>query len=113
VLTALEIYDVVDRSLVQSFDWSALGRLREMSDALVLGALIGRGPLEPPGGVQALNPSAALATDAEVVRIRAAGLECYVWTVNDPPEMDRLIGCGASGIITDYPAVLRARVPSA
>ena len=112
VLTALEMYDVMDRSLVQSFDWRALGRLREMSDALVLGALIEEGPLDPtvPGGVQALNPSCALATDAEVARIRSAGLDCHVWTVNEAPEMDRLIRCGASGIITDRPALLRSRL---
>ena len=112
VLTAVEMYDVVDRSVVQSFDWAALGRLREMSDALVLAALIEEGPLDPavPGGVQALNPSCALATDAEIARIRAAGLDCYVWTVNDPREMDRLIRGGATGIITDCPAVLRARL---
>ena len=29
------------------------------------------------------------------------------WTVNDPPDMERLIGWGVDGIISDYPDRLR------
>jgi glycerophosphoryl diester phosphodiesterase len=38
------------------------------------------------------------------------GLEMFVWTINDPLEMERLLGLGVDGIITDYPARLRALI---
>jgi glycerophosphoryl diester phosphodiesterase len=39
-----------------------------------------------------------------------AGLECYVGTVNEPALMDRLVSWKVSGIITDRPGVLSARL---
>ena len=48
---------------------------------------------------------------AELVgAIRGAGRDCYVWTVNEPAQADRLVGWGVSGIITDRPGSLRARL---
>jgi glycerophosphoryl diester phosphodiesterase len=35
------------------------------------------------------------------------GVEMFVWTVNAVEEMERLLGLGIDGIITDYPARLR------
>jgi len=49
-------------------------------------------------------------TEEAVARIREAGLDCYVWTVNEPAQMDRLVEWGVSGIITDRPGLLRARL---
>ena len=43
----------------------------------------------------------------------ALELEMYVWTVNEPEEMERLLRLGVDGIITDYPErleqILRGR----
>ncbi|MBI2359927.1 MAG: glycerophosphodiester phosphodiesterase [Deltaproteobacteria bacterium] len=47
--------------------------------------------------------------------VRAAhGLEIgmFVWTINDPDEMGRLLRLGVDGIITDYPARLRGLIRS-
>ncbi|MBK0326457.1 glycerophosphoryl diester phosphodiesterase membrane domain-containing protein [Rhodobacteraceae bacterium F11138] len=48
-----------------------------------------------------------------VQRIKAAGKDLYVWTVNDPLDMSKMISMGVDGLITDEPAlarqVLRAR----
>ena len=114
VLSVVEIYDVVDRTLVQSFDHAALSRLRSMNREVRLGALVESLQWDPAvvaGGVaQAVCPGVHALTAADAAAIARAGLECYVWTVNEPAEMDRLAAWGVSGIITDRPAVLRARL---
>jgi glycerophosphoryl diester phosphodiesterase len=46
----------------------------------------------------------------DVETIRAAGLGCYVWTVNEPALVDRLVGWCVDGILTDRPGLVRARV---
>ncbi len=114
VVSLLEIYDVVDQALVQSFDHEALDRIRALSREIRLGALVAQTPLDAgllrPGVVNAICPGAGLVTEPMLGEIRGAGLECYVWTVNEPALMDRLVGWRVSGIITDRPGALRARL---
>jgi glycerophosphoryl diester phosphodiesterase len=43
-----------------------------------------------------------------VKKAHALGLQVLPWTINNPPEMDKLIGWGVDGIISDYPDRLRA-----
>lgn len=45
---------------------------------------------------------------ATIAEAKAAGVTVIPWTVNEPAEMERLIGMGVDGIITDYPDRLRA-----
>lgn len=40
-------------------------------------------------------------------RMQAAGKDLYVWTVNDPLEMSKMISLGVDGLITDEPALAR------
>ena len=40
-----------------------------------------------------------------------AGLRVLVWTVNDPPEAERLLAAGADGIITDNLRQFASRFP--
>ena len=53
------------------------------------------------------SPSHRDLTDALVKQARSLGLGVLPWTVNDVPDMERLIGWGVDGIITDYPDRLR------
>ncbi|HPU50540.1 MAG TPA: glycerophosphodiester phosphodiesterase [Burkholderiaceae bacterium] len=42
-------------------------------------------------------------TEARVREARALGLKVLPWTVNETADMQRLIGWGVDGLITDYP----------
>jgi glycerophosphoryl diester phosphodiesterase len=44
-----------------------------------------------------------LVDQQSVEAAHALGLEMYVWTVNEPDEMNRLLQLGVDGLITDYP----------
>jgi glycerophosphoryl diester phosphodiesterase len=46
-------------------------------------------------------------TPALLEEARALGLRVLVWTVNDPAAMERFIGQGVDGLITDRPDVAR------
>lgn len=48
-----------------------------------------------------------MATRRFIRAAHAAHKPVYVWTVNDPQRMIRMIGLGADGLITDRPAVAR------
>jgi glycerophosphoryl diester phosphodiesterase len=43
-----------------------------------------------------------------VAAAHALGVEIFVWTINQTAEIERLLDLGVDGIITDYPARLRA-----
>ena len=114
IVSTLEIYEAVERSLVQSADREALGRVRALNPAVPLGALWSAGPLDvalpATGTADALCPAVDVLREADVEKIRAAGLGCYVWTVNEPALADRLVGWCVDGILTDRPGLVRARV---
>ena len=114
VVSMVEIYDVVDRVLVQSFDPAAIARVRALNREIPVGALVARVPLPPevlrPGAAAAVGLDARLATDAVLAEIRRAELDCYVRTVDEPAQMDRLVAWGVSGLVTDRPGLLRARL---
>jgi glycerophosphoryl diester phosphodiesterase len=114
VVSTIEIYDVVDRVLVQSFDPTVIGEVRTLNREIRVGAVVARAPLDRvllvPATVDAICPALAACSAGLIGEVRQAGLDCHVWTVNEPAQVDLLVGWGASGIITDRPGALRARL---
>jgi glycerophosphoryl diester phosphodiesterase len=49
----------------------------------------------------------------ELAEAKSIGLKVVPWTVNERPQMERLIRAGVDGIITDYPDRLRAALQAA
>jgi glycerophosphoryl diester phosphodiesterase len=129
---------VEHRAIVQSFDWRVLAWFQANRPAVALAFLTsGHGAADtvsPRGGrpspwLAGFDPAAFAGSiprtvaaaggriwspdhrslaEAEVAQARTLGLAVIPWTVNDPAAMDRLIGWGVDGIITDYPDRLRA-----
>ena len=53
------------------------------------------------------SPNGGAVTEALVKEAQGIGLKVIPWTINNPADMERLIGWGVDGIITDYPDRLR------
>ncbi|MEE9277542.1 MAG: glycerophosphodiester phosphodiesterase, partial [Dehalococcoidia bacterium] len=59
-------------------------------------------------GLAGVAFTAESATDAAVEQLRREGLDTFVWTVNEPAQLRRLLQLHLTGIVTDYPERLRA-----
>jgi len=53
------------------------------------------------------SPNGGAVTEELVKKAHALSLKVLPWTINNPAEMDKLIGWGVDGIISDYPDRLR------
>ena len=111
LLTLVQIYGVTERTLVASFDHHALRKCHDLDPeirlgALVVGRLLAPAALAPKGLLSALCLAAELTSERDVTACRAAGLDCYVWVVNEPLAARRFAGWGVAGLITDRPDLL-------
>jgi glycerophosphoryl diester phosphodiesterase len=95
---------------VMSFAALALRRIRMLAPGLptvylleILPPIVGRGRL--PFGARIAGPSVGLtrARPGLIPTLRAAGVESYVWTVNEESDLRRVLALQADGIITDRP----------
>lgn len=63
------------------------------------------------GGLTGIDVSFKGPIDSEFVRkVKAAGLQCHVWTVNDPAVARRMVDAGVDSITTDRPLWLRQQL---
>ena len=106
-----------ERVLLSSFNPFCLMRARSAAPEMVRALLFEEDqewPLRnaiaaPALGVKALHPEHVLASPANVARWRRRGYSIGCWTVDDADRADQLFKSGVSGIITNRPAVMRAR----
>jgi glycerophosphoryl diester phosphodiesterase len=105
--------DELVRVTVMSFLPLAVRRIHELApqlptvlllEVLLPGLRAGRLPF----GTQIAGPGLNLvrARPRLVPALRAAGNRIYVWTVNEPADLDLVLDCGVDGIITDRPALI-------
>ena len=102
---------------VMSFSPLAVRRVRELAPALptvllleMLPRLLPLGRL--PFGSRIAGPGVDLvrARPRLVPALRAAGNSVYVWTVNEPEDLELVLEAGVDGVITDRPAHALARL---
>jgi len=102
------------RVVFSSFDAACLDEVRSASDDARIGVLWDRPPFEAAWqraralGAVALHPRASTVTPELVAQARDSGLALYVWTVNAPDEILRLVRAGVDGVMSDHPERLLA-----
>ena len=119
------------RVSIQSFDWRTLRLVRQLEPSIPTVCLTiqtakndnlrdgdwtgglkfadhGSAPkMAKAAGCAVWSPNGGAVTEPLVRQGRALGLKVVPWTINDPADMERLIGWGVDGLITDYPDRLR------
>lgn len=116
--------DLVNRVVVQAFDWVYLKEFHALEPNQILGAL---GPPSSRGGKKLSDQEKALNADwiqeikglgarvvvwnrqvtAETVRdAHRHGLKLWVYTINEPELANQLLDLGIDGIITDNPSLI-------
>lgn len=106
-----------NRVLISSFNPYALRRTRCLDPRIPLGllyntALLSRlaraiATLMPDLQPEAIHPHWALVRPSNVRQAHARGRRVMVWTVDEPTAVERLIGWGVDGVITNRPDRMR------
>jgi glycerophosphoryl diester phosphodiesterase len=97
------------RTIVISFDASAIESVRKLDASIMTGLLTEEGSQEDAVrkalevGARQICPRNTLVTQELVEQAHRADLLLATWTVDDPDEMRRVIASGADGVMTDFP----------
>jgi glycerophosphoryl diester phosphodiesterase len=102
---------------VMSFAPLGLRRIRLLAPELATVLLFDRVPLPRrdgslPPGVRTSGPGIHIvrAYPEYVAKVRRLGHQVYVWTVDEPADLELVLGLGVDGIITNRPAAVLARL---
>lgn len=129
IVPELQERDLVERTTIQSFDWSSLPLVKKAEpklDTVMLWSAdtwtsgspwTGKVDYDDVDGdiakaaekldADMLSPEYSL-VDAEMVNgAHEHNLPVMPWTANEPDDMNRLIDTGVDGVITDFPTALR------
>jgi glycerophosphoryl diester phosphodiesterase len=112
VVELVEELDMVEQILISSFVHPNIYHTKALNPAISIAALLGywgTTAITWPTDLQAeaVHPRHDLTDNNRIRSLRQNGFDVNLWTVNDTVEMERLIQAGATGIITDFPQVLK------
>ena len=112
LLFILSHYDYLERTTISSFDYRSLARVRDLAPEATLGLIYGAGIKDDPLAAAERLAAASIHVQKQLARRELldqawqAGLDVYVWTVNDLREMESFAALGVQGIFSDYPEKL-------
>lgn len=131
VLGVIQTHGMSARSSLQSFDWSVLKTAQRLAPDMALSFLTVQRPrfnnlqsgvwsagmrladfedtpaMVAAAGGRVWSPNHLDLSQRAIERAREEGLRVIPWTVNEIPDMARLIDWGVDGLITDHPDRLR------
>lgn len=117
VVEQIKDQQMEERVWISSFNHLYISNVKKVDPVIRTGALVEWLDLNPLArlrqtGAQSYNPGIRLANPRTVRSIREQGFDVFVWTVNKETSMRKLIKAGVSGIITDFPQILKAVLDS-
>jgi len=105
---------LIDRVVVQAFDWPFLAECRRLEPGLALAALgertLGADKLEQIArlDVQAVGWDDRSTTASSIAAVHQRGWKAWVWTVDSPARSRELLAAGIDAIITNAPGRLKS-----
>jgi glycerophosphoryl diester phosphodiesterase len=114
VLDAVKKRRLIDRVILQSFDFRTLHAMKKLEPRMRLSALFETASsksfteIAREAGARIVSPKYPLVTKAEVDAAHAAGLQVVPWTANTREDWAKLADAGVDAIISDDPAELIA-----
>ncbi len=108
VVDIVENVDMVNETAIMSLKYDAVRKVRALRPDWKIGLLSATAI----GDLTRLDAdflavATTMASGDFVRRAHKAGKQVFVWTVNDPVSMSRMISLGVDGIITDEPEMAR------
>jgi glycerophosphoryl diester phosphodiesterase len=107
---------ILGTTVISCFQMPALQKVRELSPAARLGVLWHEPDLDEAWrwahelAAWAVHPWSKIVAEDVVGEAHRRGLRVLTWTVNDPDEIEQMVGLGVDGIISDFPErLLHAR----
>jgi glycerophosphoryl diester phosphodiesterase len=114
VLDLVRKMDMVEQVIMSSFQLRYLLEAHTLLPELATGALVeGQRPADAVAlcrehYASAYHPDRHLVCPDDLAALRNAGIAVNIWTVNAMAEAETLTAYAATGMITDYPAAVRA-----
>ncbi len=116
VLGMLKKYDLVEHSLISSFNHGSVIRMRQLSPEIQCAFLVGGRGLANVGSyaknfkVEYYHPDGAFLTKAAVDECKAQGVGLNVWTIDDLGLLQKMITWNVDGVFTNHCAPVLALV---
>ncbi|RJE87824.1 glycerophosphodiester phosphodiesterase [Paenibacillus sp. 1011MAR3C5] len=113
VISMVQAYGMSERILISSFNHYSLVQCKKIAPGIKTGILYMEGLYQPWEYAKSIQADALHAYKFAVLpqwvqEAAGHGIAYHPFTVNEENELERLVGFGVSGIITDYPDRLNA-----
>jgi glycerophosphoryl diester phosphodiesterase len=112
ILFTLSHYDYLDRTILSSFDYRCLARVRDLAPETSIGVIFGSNVKENPFaavkdlGAASIYVQKELASRNFLEQAWQEGLDVHVWTVNAVRDLEVFAAMGVQGLVSDFPGRL-------
>jgi glycerophosphoryl diester phosphodiesterase len=116
VVSVLREGGAIGRVMIQSFDWRVVAQVQTVAPQIPTACLNEKTiPADvvdnvDKAGCVVWEPSFETLTSELVRQAHAKGVRVVPWTVNEIPDIERVVAMGVDGIISDYPDRVRTVV---